>query len=112
MGRLLTVVSIVGVISALETISQSAIKTSFIQKNHLWIVGLVGYAIVCAFLYHAYNFESMSLVNAWWNIITSLSVTLAGVFIFGEKLRGTDMLGIAMILTGATFLSIQEMGIM
>jgi len=110
MQRLLTVVSIVGVISALETASQAAIKTAFMRKNNMWILGLVGYTIICTFLYHAYNFESMSLVNAWWNIITSLSVTLAGVFIFGEKLRHTDVLGIVMILSGATFLSLQEMG--
>lgn len=97
-------------IATLETMGQASIKYAFEHKRPLFAIGgPLMYCAICYILYTLYNFESMAIVNGWWNIATSISVTLSAIFIFGETLKKTDYFGLCMILLGAVFLNIDKL---
>ena len=96
----------------METLAQGAIKYANQNKIPYYVlIGVGFYAIICLVLYKLYSHESMALVNAWWNIITSVTVTLSGIFIFNETLKHTDIVGIIMVIVGAFFLSADDLGL-
>ena len=108
-----TFIGTIGCISALETSAQSCIKYAY-EHPTMRYIGLLGpliYSFICYVLYRLYSYEGMALVNAWWNIVTSISVTLTGIFLFGETLKGYDIAGLALVILGSVFLSLEELGI-
>ncbi len=80
--------------------------------KYVGLLAPVTYSVVCYVLYRLYEFESMALINSWWNIITSLTVALTGVFLFGESLKSYDIVGLAFVILGSFFLSIEDLGIL
>jgi multidrug transporter EmrE-like cation transporter len=108
------IVPVIGLISALETCAQGFLKYAFNNPatKYVGLLAPVVYSIICYALYRLYQFESMALINSWWNIITSLTVSLTGVFIFGETLKGFDILGLAFVIVGSFFLSIEDLGVL
>lgn len=54
------------------------------------------YAIVPLIFLKAMNYEGMVATNLVWNLMSNVIVTLQGVFIFGESIKGLRWLGIAM----------------
>lgn len=110
--KLLKIIFYVGMISALETFGQGAVKYAHTSKTPLVaLAGSLSYVMITGVLYYLFNFESMAVVNGWWNIITSVTVTLSGVLLFGETLRSFDYLGLAMIVVGGFFLGINDLGL-
>jgi drug/metabolite transporter (DMT)-like permease len=96
-------------ISLLETFGQGLIKSAH-DHRHAPVVVYIGlalavYAIIVLVLYYTFGYQSMAIVNAWWNIMTSITVTLSGLLIFHEHLAGTEMIGVIMVLLGSFFLS-------
>lgn len=46
----------------------------------------------------ALSFESMIAVNLVWNLVSSVVVTLLGIFVFNESVRGLRILAVIMAL--------------
>jgi multidrug transporter EmrE-like cation transporter len=106
------VVLFVALISGIETFGQGMIKYANSHKApRMALFGLLSYVAICFILYNLYSYENMAIINAWWNIITSITITLSGVFLFGEKLKHADIIGIIMVIIGALFLSADDMGL-
>jgi hypothetical protein len=57
-------------------------------------VGL--YALQPVIFWKALSHEGMAVTNLIWNMISSIIITLQGVFIFGESIKGMRWLAIVM----------------
>jgi len=57
-------------------------------------VGL--YALEPLIFLKALNYEGMVVTNLVWNLSSDIIVTLQGIFIFGESIKGLRWLGVAM----------------
>lgn len=111
--KLLYTIGFVSLISGIETLGQSSIKYANVhQLPVVAVIGMVCYMLISYILYRSFSYENMAIVNAWWNIITSVTVTLSGIFIFGETLKNTQLIGICLMLLGAGFLSAYDLGIL
>ena len=112
MYKLVFIVLYVVLISIIETVGQGSIKYANSHGlPYITLIGVISYVIISLILYHLYSHENMAIINAWWNIITSITVTLSGIFIFKETLRHSEIIGIIMIIAGACFLSADDLGI-
>ena len=56
------------------------------------------YALQPLIFLKAMKFEGMAVTNLIWNLMSNIIVTLQGVFVFGESIKGTRWLGICMSL--------------
>ena len=98
------------IISVIETFAQGIMKYASKQGlSYLMLCGTVAYVTISFILYHLYSYENMAVINAWWNIVTSVTVTISGIWLFHERLKGADILGIMMVIMGAFFLSVDEL---
>lgn len=66
-------------------------------------VGL--YALEPLIFYKAMTYEGMVVTNLVWNLMSDVVVTLQGVFIFGESMKGLRWLGICMSLVALAILA-------
>jgi len=62
------------------------------------------YAIQPLVFYNALSFESMTIMNILWDVMSDVVVTLVGVLVFGESLNAIQYAGIALSLIGITLL--------
>lgn len=53
----------------------------------------------------AMTYEGMVVTNLVWNLMSNILVTLQGILVFGESIKGLRWLGIAMSLVALTILS-------
>ena len=63
------------------------------------------YAMEPLIFLKAMKYEGMAVTNLVWNLMSNVIVTLQGVFIFGESIKGLRWLGIAMSLVSLTLLA-------
>jgi len=66
-------------------------------------VGL--YALEPLIFYKAMAYEGMVVTNLVWNLMSDVVVTLQGIFIFGESIKGLRWVGICMSLVALGILS-------
>jgi multidrug transporter EmrE-like cation transporter len=59
-------------------------------------VGL--YALEPLIFLKALNYEGMVVTNLVWNLMSNIIVTLQGIFVFGESIKGLRWLGVLMSL--------------
>ena len=59
-------------------------------------VGL--YALEPLIFLKALNYEGMVVTNLVWNLMSNVIVTLQGIFVFGESIKGLRWLGVLMSL--------------
>jgi len=53
----------------------------------------------------AMNYEGMVVTNLVWNLMSNVIVTLQGVLIFGESIKGLRWVGILMSILSLTLLA-------
>jgi drug/metabolite transporter (DMT)-like permease len=63
------------------------------------------YALVPLIFIRALKYEGMVVTNLVWNLMSNVIVTLQGVFIFGESIKGLRWVGIAMSLVSLALLA-------
>jgi drug/metabolite transporter (DMT)-like permease len=63
------------------------------------------YALVPLVFIRALRYEGMVVTNLVWNLMSNIIVTLQGVFIFGESIKGLRWVGIAMSLVSLALLA-------
>lgn len=92
----------------IDIVMMSIVKMVGIRKLS-WGTGVpiaVGlYALEPFIFLKAMKYEGMVVTNLVWNLLSNVIVTLQGVFIFGESIRGLRWLGIAMSLVSLTLLA-------
>jgi multidrug transporter EmrE-like cation transporter len=63
------------------------------------------YALVPIIFIRALKYEGMVVTNLVWNLVSNIIVTLQGVLIFGESVKGLRWVGIAMSLVALALLA-------
>jgi multidrug transporter EmrE-like cation transporter len=69
-------------------------------------VGL--YALEPFIFLKAINYEGMVVTNLVWNLMSNIIVTLQGVFIFGESIKGLRWIGISMSILSLGLLAYSD----
>lgn len=71
-----------------------------------WLpIAAMSYALEPVIFLKALDYEGMVVTNLVWNLMSNVIVTLQGVLIFGESIKGMRWLGIAMSLVALTILA-------
>jgi multidrug transporter EmrE-like cation transporter len=63
------------------------------------------YALEPLIFLKAMNYEGMVVTNLVWNMVSDIVVTLQGILIFGETIKGLRWLGICMSLVALALLA-------
>lgn len=71
-------------------------------------VSMALYALEPMVFLKAMNYEGMVVTNLVWNLMSDVIVTLNGVFLFGESIKGLRWLGILMSLVSLSILAYTE----
>jgi multidrug transporter EmrE-like cation transporter len=74
--------------------------------NGPWVLpfSMIIYSLQPLIFYKSLSFESMTLMNILWDVISDIIVTIIGILVFGEMLSPTQWLGLALSLIGITLL--------
>lgn len=62
--------------------------------------------IVTVFLYVAYSYKGVGIVNALWSGLSILAMVAIGTLVFKEKIKAKEWIGILFILVGLVTLNI------
>jgi len=91
-GTLMALVDIM-MMGSIKMINQGTLSSS------LGIPLSVGlYALEPLIFLKALNYEGMVVTNLVWNLMSDVIVTLQGVFLFGESIKGLRWVGVCMSL--------------
>lgn len=93
------------VMALLDIVMMSTAK--MVSTNQIsYAVGLpfatIAYSVQPYIFLKALAFEDMTVVNLVWNLVSDVIVTLQGVFIFGESIKGLRWLAICMSIVSLT----------
>ena len=104
MPETLSVLAIIALMVALETAAQTCLGKG-IQQQDMIIPGVILYALVgVAYFRLLLSGEKLAVANALFNAGSVVSVTLVGLFAFGQKLTGTQWGGVGLSLSSVFFL--------
>jgi multidrug transporter EmrE-like cation transporter len=76
-----------------------------------WIyipIGAIMYGIQPLIFLHALRYETMTVMNIMWDMLSDVSVTAMGLFYFKEKLSSIKMIGLAFAFIAIVLLSYDE----
>lgn len=108
-GSFNTLPIVFGVLMAIVDIAMMSTLKLTSQGKILTAVGLpvaMGlYALQPVIFLKGLSFEGMVVMNLVWNLMSNVLVTLQGILIFGESIKGLRWLGIAMSLVALTILA-------
>jgi len=68
-------------------------------------VAVTLYALEPLLFLKAMNYEGMVLTNLVWNLMSNIIVTLQGVLIFGESIKGLRWIGVGMSIFSLALMS-------
>lgn len=110
-GFSITPVFFGSIMALIDIIMMSAIKMVSL-KTIKWSIGVpiavILYGLEPLIFLNAMSYEGMVVTNLVWNLMSNIIVTLQGVLLFGENIRGLRWVGIAMSLLALTILSLTE----
>ena len=101
------------VVSFFETVGQVFVKTYYEEndkKLYLFFLGWLMYLGVVYFLLRAYDDGNFAITNAFWNALTTVSISLIGIFYYKENLTKAEMVGIGLIVLGFLVIGIFSNG--
>lgn len=98
-GTLMAVIDI----AMMGTLKMVSLKTMSAGVGIPLAIGM--YALEPLIFLKAMSYEGMVVTNLVWNLMSNIIVTLQGVVIFGESVKGLRWLGIAMSLVALALLA-------
>lgn len=98
---------IIILISSFECVAQGCLKKFFRDSNcMLFLTGIGCYAAVCFLLVKSYQFKGIGIVNCIWSGVSILFILWIGWAVYDETINTRDVLGIAFILSGIWFITV------
>ena len=96
--------------ATIDTIMLSGIKIISMKAKYLkWmIVPTIVYAIQPWIFLSALKFETMTVMNLTWDLISDIFVTIVGIYYFGEKLGPVKSLGVFTALISVALLAYDD----
>jgi multidrug transporter EmrE-like cation transporter len=84
-----------------------AINLGWISKSLIFLPTLI-YAMQPWVFLTSLNYESLTVMNLLWDVLSDVFVTLEGLYFFKEKLSRTKMLGVGLSLISVFLLSAKD----
>jgi len=81
-----------------------AINLGWVSKSLIFLPTLM-YAMQPWIFLTSLNYESLTVMNLLWDVISDVFVTIEGLYFFQEKLSRTKMLGVGLSLVSIFLLS-------
>jgi multidrug transporter EmrE-like cation transporter len=88
--------------------SAKLVSTGKLTEGFGTLLGIGLYAPQVLVFIRALDYEGMAATNLIWNLISNIIVTLEGVIMFGESVKGLRWLGIAMSVVSLGLLAYTE----
>jgi len=111
-GRFDLLPIVFGIVMALIDISMMGTLKLVDQGKLVYVIGFPIATILYAFepyvFLKAMTHSNMVVTNLIWNLASNILVTLAGVFFFGESIKGLKWLAIAMSLFSLAIFAYSE----
>jgi len=96
-----------GIAIAAETIATSAMKSSEgFTKLFPSIMVVIGYSVAFYFLSITLKAIPVGIAYAIWSGVGIVLVSLAGWFLYGQKLDGPALIGMALIICGVVIMNV------
>jgi len=96
-----------GIAIAAETIATSAMKSSEgFTKLFPSIMVVIGYSVAFYFLSITLKAIPVGITYAIWSGVGIVLVSLAGWFLYGQKLDGPALIGMALIICGVVIMNV------
>jgi multidrug transporter EmrE-like cation transporter len=84
-----------------------AISTNTLEKIYM-ILPTAIYALQPWLFLRSLKYESMTIMNLMWDVMSDILVTGTGVFFFKEKISRTKMIGIGFAILAVIFMNCNE----
>ena len=98
--------------ASIDTIVFGALKKQVLGEwTSGWILplGMLAYAFQPFFFLQSLNYESMTIMNILWGIISDIMVTISGLWYFKEKMSPLKYLGLSLAFVSIVILSYDEL---
>ena len=88
----------------------SFVKTIHLQQVHIgWIlVPMLIYSLQPVLFYYSLHYESLTVMNLLWDVVSDVLITLIGLFIFKEQIGPYKKLGVIFSLVSIVLLSLND----
>lgn len=81
-----------------------AISLGWISKVAIFLPTIL-YAMQPWVFLSSLQFESLTVMNLLWDVLSDLFVTITGLYFFNEKLKSSQMIGVAFAFVSIFFLT-------
>ncbi len=95
-------------IDGLVMSSLKAYKVGMIKSILVFPIAMLVYGFQPLVFYRGLGFESMTVLNVLWDVLSDVIVAVIGVFIFGEKLTTQQCVGLAFCMGGIVLLGLHD----
>lgn len=103
-----TLIALVISAIALESLSQFMARLYYENKSKLYLAFMawVLYLGVVFTLVSMYDYSKIAIANALWDSGTIITLSLIGWLYFGEPLNTGEIIGISLVIIGATVIGV------
>ncbi|MBI4975595.1 EamA family transporter [Candidatus Peregrinibacteria bacterium] len=95
-------------IIALDTFAEISAKMWSINKNPLFLAGVVLMFGLAGFLFaRSLKYEGMAITNILWVALSVITISLVGYFVFKEQLSLIQTGGIVVVIAGLVMINLK-----
>jgi uncharacterized membrane protein len=81
-----------------------AYKVGMIKSMLVFPIAMLVYGFQPLIFYQGLGFESMTVLNVLWDVLSDILVAIIGIFVFGENLTTQQCIGLALCMAGIVLL--------
>ena len=99
-----------GTMASIDTTMLSLIKYISTHKQHIgWLlVPMVVYSLQPVLFYLSMQYETLTVMNLLWDVISDVVITFIGLFIFKEKIGPYKKLGVIFSFISIILMSLND----
>jgi|LauGreDrversion4_2_1035121.scaffolds.fasta_scaffold83816_3 hypothetical protein len=105
-------IAFASLMAAIDTVSLSGLKQLSTGDARFGLavpLSMLVYSLQPLIFFHALRFESMTVMNVLWDVMSDLYVTAIGLFYFNERLSATKLLALAFAFVAITLFSFDSL---
>ena len=92
----------------IDVLSTGIIKQSVVNVNHYYLYGMVGFFISGYILYLLLGMGKLATINAAWDIISIILISIIGIIYFKETYDKYHMIGLLLATVSLFFINYSE----
>ncbi|XWV26910.1 hypothetical protein QJ857_gp0140 [Tupanvirus soda lake] len=78
------------------------------KRNFYFISAIIFYVLIAYLLVYSFNYEHMAIVNAFWNGISIISISLIGYYFFQEALTINEITAMILVVIAIIIVAIDK----